>query len=1036
MDKATVYTKTAKGITQVNQRSASLSKDLMKVLKLIDGKSNFGQLLEKADIDKPGLEKALMSLAKDGFARVFETKKEADPFGEPAAEGGGDDFDFTAPNKMPSATQRVMPGAANDISELVRQQAKQDTDRKAREQAHEAARAKAKLEAESRAKLEAEARAKAEAEKKAMEQAQRAKEASERAKAELEAKMHEEETRRKAASEQAARALIEAKKKEEEEGRKLAELKVRAQQEANQRAKAELEQKVREEELRKKIDAESAALAVAAQKERDEAEQRKLAEVRVRAEKEAKALAEARMRAEAEAAALAKQRAEAEAAAQKQAQEAKGAEQEMKARLKDEIEARIRGEMEALLREETEEKSEQSREAMKAEIMAEARLAAKAELEERMREERETLQRAEMEARAKAEKDSNERAEMEAKKRAEAEARAQAESTARIKAEEESRRLRAQAEDQERRLKAQAEDQARQARESDARARIEAESRAKEQQETAARLDAERKAVETERRAKYEAEARAKIDAEESEKRQRELQQTIEAERKGKLEAELRARTEAEMRARSEADTRAAVHAEIEQNVEKRAEIEGKAQAKAFMAAKVKAEEDEDQRMRADQARKAAEIAAILRTKVEREDLAPEGEPAKKRVRRRRKGLLRTVVVALVAGLILGILLLHVIPLRGYAVKVENAMKGWLHDDVSIASLKFSLVPTPHMRVENISVGKLLDAKATNGRIYLDITTIFGGRLGINRIELDNVTLTNEAVRRIPAWGALEGKTEAGEIDTIRLKNVKLDMKPAIDTFDADLSFARNGAFKAAMLRSAGWELGLKPGEAGIDIDLNARNWILPAGGVLIPVSDARLHGTWSGNEIVVPEFEAAAMDGKVNGTLRVTWGSSVKLESELALARVATKELIGAFTKDIAILGRLEGNLSVAAEAADVATLLAAPRAQGKFKVGEGSISNADLVAVMQSDSAGNRAGVTKFAELTGEFVAAEHRISYRNLNLQGGVLRGSGNVDVGASGALAGKVALEIRSQVAQDRGTFTVSGTVSRPMIKRGG
>src|SRR5260221_8770908 len=141
-------------------------------------------------------------------------------------------------------------------------------------------------------------------------------------------------------------------------------------------------------------------------------------------------------------------------------------------------------------------------------------------------------------------------------------------------------------------------------------------------------------------------------------------------------------------------------------------------------------------------------------------------------------------------------------------------------------------------------------------------------------------------------------------------------------------------------------------------------------------------------------------MDGKVNGTLRVTWGSSVKLESELALARVATKELIGAFTKDIAILGRLEGNLSVAAEAADVATLLAAPRAQGKFKVGEGSISNADLVAVMQSDSAGNPPGVTQFAQLTGEFLAAEHRISYRNPNLPGGGVRGNRHLHVAATG------------------------------------
>src|SRR6185436_10464711 len=86
MDKTTVYTKTAKGITQVNQRSASLSKDLMKVLKLIDGKSNFGQLIEKAEIDKGVLEKTLNTLTKDGFARIFETRKEEiDPFGD----GGG-----------------------------------------------------------------------------------------------------------------------------------------------------------------------------------------------------------------------------------------------------------------------------------------------------------------------------------------------------------------------------------------------------------------------------------------------------------------------------------------------------------------------------------------------------------------------------------------------------------------------------------------------------------------------------------------------------------------------------------------------------------------------------------------------------------------------------------------------------------------------------------------------------------------------------------------------------------------------------------
>src|SRR3954471_7682238 len=229
MDKATVFTKTAKGITQVNQKSGSLSKDLMKVLKLIDGKSNVGQLQEKAELDKMQLEKALNTLAKDGFARVFQTRKEeSDPF---AAE---DDFDFTAPGKIapPAATQRVIPGAANDISELVRQQEKADADKKAREQAHVAARDKAKVEAEARARAEAEGRARQQAEQQAMEQARRAKDAADRAKAELDVKMREEEARKHAMAAQQAKFTAEQKAKEEEESRRLVELRVKAEREA------------------------------------------------------------------------------------------------------------------------------------------------------------------------------------------------------------------------------------------------------------------------------------------------------------------------------------------------------------------------------------------------------------------------------------------------------------------------------------------------------------------------------------------------------------------------------------------------------------------------------------------------------------------------------------------------------------------------------------------------------------------------------------------------------------------------------------
>jgi hypothetical protein len=962
MDQATVFTKTAKGITQVNQRSASLSKDLMKVLKLIDGKSNFGQIAERAELDKNQLEKALNTLTKDGFARVFQTKKEElDPFGDEG--GGGDDFDFTAPGKMPVATQRVVPGAANDISELVRQQAKSDADRKSKEQAHTQAAAKAKVEAQVRAKLEAEAKARQEAERQALEQAQKAKEASER-------------------------------------------------------ARAQVEQQKREEEARQKAIAEQQVKLTAEQKAKEEAESRRLAELRVKAEREAKALAEARARAEAEAAAMAKARAEADAAAKKQATEASQAQAEMKARLKEEIEARIRGEMEELLKNEVEDKT---RESMKAEIMAEAKLAAQAELEERLRDEREAIARAEAEARTKAEQEAKARADIESKKRAEAEARAKAETEARIRAEEETKRLRAEMEVASKRA---AEAAASAKADAEARARAEAEARARDAAESEKRLEAERQA-------KYEAEARAKIEAEEREKRERELSAEIETARKAREEAEARARIEAKARETIAEDTRAKVQAELEGDLEKRAEIEGKAQAKAYMQAKVKAEEEEEQKIRDEQAKRAREIADVLRTKVDAEEKV-EAAPRRRAVRR--GSLVKPAIFGLLALAVVVIGLLHIVPLRPYTAKVEKTLAEWLQDDVSIGSMTFRLVPSPHLRVENVSVGKSLDARAASGRVDLAIMSLFGDKPSIDSIELENITISPEAVQRIPRWGRPEGKGEGGGIERIVLRGVKLEVKPALDPFNATMNFTRDGVMRQATLNApSGWAVTVKPGERGFEFDATARNLDMPIGPAF-PVADSRFKGTIEGNQIVVPEYEIETMGGTVKGALRISWGQNVKLESEMALAKINAGELVAAFTKAIVITGKLDGGFNFATEGPTLERIFASPRAQGKFSVAEGTISNVDLVAVMQSESAGTRAGVTKFNQLAGELSSGDSRSSFSKLSLEGGVLRGGGGVDVAQSGNLSGRLQIEIRSKVASDRGTFSLTGSVSRPILKR--
>jgi hypothetical protein len=1040
MDNTTVFTKTAKGITQVNQRSASLSRDLMRVLKLIDGKSTFGQIFDRADMDRPNLEKAIGTLIRDGFARIFETRKEPDPFGE-------DDFDFTAPGKLPAQTQRVVAAAANDISELVRQQAKADADKKSREHAQVAAREKATQQAQARGAADADARAKADAELRAMEQARRAKEAAERAKAELEAKLRDEEARQQAAAVQQAKLAAERKVKEEEEARALADLRAKAQAEANARAKSELEARVREEETKKREAAAQQARAAAEQQAKEEADSLRLAELRARAEKEARALADARAKAEAEAQALAKARIEAEAAAKRYAQEAVASEKELKARLKEEIEARIRGEMETLLRDEI---GEKARAEMQATIMAEARLAAQAELKERLLEEREALQKAEMEVRVKAEQASRERADQEAKLRAEAEARALAETTAREKAEEETRRLRlmeaaargeveAAAREKAEVASAAAREKA-EAAEAAARERAESERRlAIERAEAGKRLEAERaesgKRLEAERKAKIEAESRAMIEAEDRERRERELAATIDSERKAREEAEKRARIEAKARENVEATTRERVTAELEGDMTRRAELEGKAQAKAYMQAKQQAELDEDTRIRTEQEQRAREIADVLRTRVEPD--AESAAPAAKRRPRRKVNRVRNAAITLGAVFVLGVGVLHLVPLRGIADKLEKGIGGWLHEEhVSISSLKFSMIPSPHLKIEGFTIGKLLDVKATHGRVFVDIPTLFRDKVVISALELESVSIAGEAPGRILSWGKVEGKSAAAEIESIRLRGVKLDVKPALAPFEASLSFAKDGAFRQAQLSGEGkWNATVRPRGTEYEVTFSARNWELPIG-TPVPVSEVAAKGVLTADDLTVSEFEADVAEGKVNGTLHVAWRTGLRLSSDLSLARVRVEPFIRAFTRDVAATGKLEGNFAITAESDVLATLLAKPRVQGKFRLTDGSVSNADLVAAMQSADAAGRAGVTKFAELGGELAASDGRISYRALNLQGGVLRGGGAIDIAANGSLSGRLSVEIRSNVAQDHGSFAVTGTVAKPILRRGG
>ena len=1045
MDAKTVFTKTAKGVTQVNQKTQSLSRQLTKVLKSIDGKSNLTVLAEKVDLDVAAIEKDLAQLKKDGFIKIFEVRQL-----EPISEFGGDedDFDFTAPVKKPPSIHDPVVGfgpskyrggvsdqvesaapapkvdeATQIANQLAARRKKEEDDRIAAEalaaarlaaqQAQAVARARAEREAQIRARLEVEAQARKDAEARAIEEAKRAEAAAAKSRAELEARIAEEAKNRADMAASSARLT---------------------EQQQAQGAQA----------------------------------QRALAEARAKAETEAKAFAAARAKIEIETKALAVARADAEAASVRQQEELALAQRELRTQLKAEIEAKVRAEMDVLLKSDID---DDARAEVEQAIRAEARDDARRQLEDQLADERTSLARIDSEARQAAEKDAVRmlaeqetrlRAEMDARLKemaaekaeveiaarrmvdaqTEAAAKAAVEFAARLKAEEEARRV--------------AEEKAAAQRQRDEAERQRLEAIARDEAVARARADAEaRAAIEAEKRAAEEVAARKIAETQMNDKLMQEKQARIEAQANALLEADKRAKAQRESdveleSARRESKAREIASQAVAQQVAEKKKMLEEAEQRIALEregrerAEAKAYADE----RAEEAHRQAQVARLKELTEQAERNNDESESVVTNHRRRGKQeshVVRWIVVGVVVLLTGSMLALHLVPLHAVNAKMEKALSEWLHDDVSTQGLRVALFPKPHVKIDQLALGKGLDAKAGSGKIFMDIGAIFGDKFVIESIVLTDITIAAEALPRAVKWASAENRGSAIEIGKMDLRNIKIEVKGVtVDVFDGEIAFNRKGEITRAhaKTRDGKWTLDVVPDKTNPvvegtpvpwEIEFSARN-LTPPIGAQVPISSLSAKGLWSGDDMVFTGVEAKLLDGKGKGNVKINLRNGIVVQSEFSLDRFKVDELVSVFSRDISLTGRAQANLAVAVSASSVGALFDSPTITGNFVIRDGTLSNFDLVQAMRTP--GSVGGQTKFTEFSGKVRISDNVVRYEAMKLAGGVLSASGNVNVGfGKGTVSGTVNAEIRSTVAQDRANFSIGGTVARPSLKRG-
>jgi hypothetical protein len=279
------------------------------------------------------------------------------------------------------------------------------------------------------------------------------------------------------------------------------------------------------------------------------------------------------------------------------------------------------------------------------------------------------------------------------------------------------------------------------------------------------------------------------------------------------------------------------------------------------------------------------------------------------------------------------------------------------------------------------------------------------------------------------------GDGNALRLRELRLSGIKVNGLPFdVPLFNTQVSFGGSGDIQKLRLSDGKITVNATPKDNGLALAIEAREWQPPVGPAL-QFSDLSISAQVNRQQATLSAIEGRLGGGRLKGALKATWGGSIAVEGEFNLENGRLQELLPAYTRDFSATGALTANGSFALQGKTLKTLFDATTAEATFNIDVGELSNVDVVRAIQSPSAGGtRGGKTKFDTLAGSVSMESGRYSYKQLQLASGPLNGTGVLNIGADGTIAGRLNAELGSKgLVVARGNLNITGSVRDPLLR---
>ncbi len=407
---------------------------------------------------------------------------------------------------------------------------------------------------------------------------------------------------------------------------------------------------------------------------------------------------------------------------------------------------------------------------------------------------------------------------------------------------------------------------------------------------------------------------------------------------------------------------------------------------------------------------------------------------------------LKRILIALALLLTIALALPFFITLDDYIPQIEKAVSARLKEPVSIASIRFTALPLPHVTIEGITVGKSNDVKLGKVTVTPDLFSLWQPTRVIKSIAIDTLTLNQQAISKIPAWSSSD---TAGpplvRVESIQLNNAQVSFgQSGFGPFDAHVTLDSNSEpVEAAITTQDGKlkalitpDLSKHQDKSTYLLEASAKAWTLPLGQPLL-FDELNIKGVATLDDITLNQLSAKLYGGTAQGKAHVSWHQGLQLAGNLDIRQLQVQQVAAMLSLKSHVSGKLDAKPVFAASLANTDKFadkfMAALRLTMPFSIQNGVLRGVDIEqAATHLSKHGTSGGETRFETLSGHLQLARRSYQFTQLKIASGSMAVDGEVNISPKKELAGRINAEVSILGAGVSVPLNVTGTVDDPTL----